>query len=116
MNVFDNIYRIAKQKHLSIKEVSVKAGLSENGIYKWRGKHTPNAESVIKIAEVLHVSYDELMSSPEHISVQSTKIEEHNPDIAFVPINISGLSKQQKNQMIRIVREFGEFTRQNIFK
>ncbi len=74
MTVFERIKEISKSRGMSLKELALKAGLSENAIYSWKRK-TPRSDSLRKVAKVLDVSIDSLEQSdikqdkPKHINV-----------------------------------------------
>lgn len=62
MNVYENVKRIAKQRGLSLQKVAEQAGLGINSIYDWR-KIDPSISKVQKVADVLNVSLNELVST-----------------------------------------------------
>lgn len=57
----DNIKKAAAVKRISISALERKAGLAKGHIYKWN-IFTPNLESICKVAEILDVTVDELIS------------------------------------------------------
>lgn len=61
MFVYTTIKTIAFQKGLSIRKVERLSGLSNGNISKW-DKHQPRASSVKKVADVLGVSLDKVLS------------------------------------------------------
>lgn len=62
MDVYENVKRIAKQRGLSLQKVAEQAGLGINSIYDWR-KIDPSISKVQKVADVLNVSLNELVST-----------------------------------------------------
>lgn len=59
-NIYKNVERIAQEKGCSIFAVSEAAGLDRTTVFKWRDK-SPNVDSLLKVANVLGVSLDELI-------------------------------------------------------
>ncbi|KRN01434.1 hypothetical protein FD13_GL001025 [Levilactobacillus senmaizukei DSM 21775 = NBRC 103853] len=61
---------------MNIKQVALKAGLSENAIYGWKN-HKPAKPTVESVARVLGVSYSDLTgetetSEPKQIDLKAT--------------------------------------------
>lgn len=82
MTVYENIQEIAKEHGLTIKEVAKKAEIGENSIYRWQ-KSTPSIKSLQKVANVLHVTVEDLtvnddLETPEYRAIQR-KAERLNP-------------------------------------
>ena len=61
MGLVENIKRIAAERNLTITALEKAAGLSDNGLYKWVN-HKPSIDAVRRVANVLHVTVDELLS------------------------------------------------------
>lgn len=59
-NLFDRVKQLAKEKNISLKDVNEKAGLGTGSIYSWKNS-TPSIEHLIKVAEVLKTSLDDLL-------------------------------------------------------
>ena len=70
MGLFDTIQKLAKQRGMSLLEVNDKAGLGKSSIYNWKTT-TPKIDSIKKVAEVLKINVNELISS----SSADTKID-----------------------------------------
>lgn len=62
MGLFETIQKLAKQRGMSLLEVNDKAGLGKSSIYNWK-KTTPKIDSIKKVAEVLKINVNELISS-----------------------------------------------------
>lgn len=61
--IYDKIKQLAKKEGYSLQQVSEMAGIkSTNIIYSWKSK-TPTIENLTKVANVLHVSVNDLLSS-----------------------------------------------------
>lgn len=56
----DKIKEICKERGISIRELERRAGLGEGTVKKWKD-FTPRAESLVRIADVLGVTVDELL-------------------------------------------------------
>ncbi len=64
MSTFERIKEIAKKRGLTLAQLNDKAGLGTNSIYHWKNKQ-PSAENLNKVAKVLDVSSDYLISGEE---------------------------------------------------
>jgi len=62
--LIDNIKRLGKLRGLTIKQTALKAGMSENTIYGWKN-HAPSKGSLMAVAKVLGVTYEELTGEKE---------------------------------------------------
>lgn len=71
MTAFDNIKKIAKQRGLSLQEVSKRAGYSPNLIYQYRSQTEPTMETLRNIAKVLGVQTSDLLDEVNDSSSQS---------------------------------------------
>jgi transcriptional regulator with XRE-family HTH domain len=60
MTLFDKISLLAKENKITLKELSVKIGLSPNSIYHWKTS-SPKTESLEKVANYFNVSTDYLL-------------------------------------------------------
>jgi len=70
MTVFERIKEISKQRGINVKQAALKAGLSENAIYKWKVQ-TPQSDALQSVADVLGVSVDYLLGNTDEM--HSTK-------------------------------------------
>ena len=59
MGLYENIKRIAGERGMTIEELERKAEVSENDIYRWK-KTSPAYSKVVRVADVLEVSLDEI--------------------------------------------------------
>lgn len=66
MTTFERIKEISKKKGYSLTKLNDAAGLGTNSIYHWRNK-TPSTDSLQKVANVLNVSLDYLLSNTNEI-------------------------------------------------
>ncbi|RRG17819.1 XRE family transcriptional regulator [Weissella viridescens] len=65
MSTFENIKRVANERGLSLKQTALKAGLSENALYRYNQGVEPKYETVKKVADALGVSVDYLLGHTE---------------------------------------------------
>lgn len=66
MSVGKNIKRIRKQKGFTQKELAEKLGVSQQNLAQYEGdKRNPKLETIIKIADGLNVSIDELTTGTD---------------------------------------------------
>lgn len=59
----DNIKRLCRERKLKLSELERKADLPRSSVYKW-DDHTPTITKVIKVADILGVTVDELIKEP----------------------------------------------------
>ena len=60
MTTFERIKSLADKQKISLKELAIKLGFSENNIYRWKTSK-PKGEDLAKIADYFHVSVDYLL-------------------------------------------------------
>lgn len=72
MALFDTIKKFAKLRGMSVKEVAVRSGMSENAIYNWK-KHTPSNATLMTVAQTLGIDPSELTGVKQE--VKPTKID-----------------------------------------
>lgn len=78
MTVFENIKNLAKSRHITMKDLAIELGFSENLFYTWK-KTNPKASDLAKVADYFHVSVDYLLGREENIQFEkqfSTELEE----------------------------------------
>lgn len=76
MTLFERTKLESEKQKLSLIEVANKAGIGENAIYTWK-KSTPKADTLAKVANVLHVSVDYLMErtdEPNHYMSETERM------------------------------------------
>lgn len=59
--IYENVKAIAERKGMTIAELERKAILANGAIGKWRTS-SPNVDSLRRVAEILEVSVDKLLS------------------------------------------------------
>ena len=78
MTVFENIKNLAKSRHITMKDLAIELGFSENLFYTWK-KTNPKASDLAKVADYFHVSVDYLLGREENVQFEkqfSTELEE----------------------------------------
>lgn len=85
MTAFENIKKYSKKRGLSLQEVAERAGLSRNLIYQYNGKTEPTMETLRKIANVLSVNPEDLLSSSNQTNDKkiANKVHEMSIDEAL---------------------------------
>jgi transcriptional regulator with XRE-family HTH domain len=73
MTTFDNIKKIANTRGLNLKETAIKAGLSENALYRYNQGIEPKYPTLKKIAAVLHVSVSDLSDKYKKSDIEKPK-------------------------------------------
>lgn len=62
MTTFERIKKYAKLRGLSLQKVALAAGLSKNMIYQYKDGTNPSMKTLNKIADVLNVEPNDLLS------------------------------------------------------
>ncbi|WP_203664764.1 helix-turn-helix domain-containing protein [Lacticaseibacillus sp. 53-4] len=65
MTTFERVKETAKKQGLSLTDTSIKAGMNEKAIYKWK-YNEPSASRLQAVADVLHVSVDYLLGNTDN--------------------------------------------------
>lgn len=65
MTTFERIRELAKKRGLTLKQVAIKAGLSENAIYRYNQGIEPKLPTLMAIANVLGVSVNYLLGEDD---------------------------------------------------
>ncbi|MGK4016693.1 helix-turn-helix transcriptional regulator [Weissella paramesenteroides] len=72
MTLFERIKKTAKERGISLTALSVKSGLGEKTIYKWKEKE-PSANRIKAVADVLGVSVDYLLGNTDDMHANKDK-------------------------------------------
>lgn len=64
MTTFERIKNLADSQKISLQELAIRLGFSENLIYRWKNS-TPKTEYLEKVADYFHVSVDYLLGREE---------------------------------------------------
>lgn len=64
MNLVERIKKTAKERAITIKDLSIKAGIGPKTISNW-SNHNPQTETLKKVADVLGVSVDYLLGNTD---------------------------------------------------
>ena len=86
MMVSSNIRRAREKKGMSQAKLALALGVKENTVWRWENnKSTPNASTIVNIADVLDSTPAELLSAKNPEQVQQTPVQqEHKPtDFAY---------------------------------
>lgn len=70
MTTFEIIKKLAKNRGLSVKELSQKLGFGESTIYKWKNQ-TPKVDHLQKVADFFNVSVDYLLGRTNKVQFDS---------------------------------------------
>lgn len=99
MTLFERTKLESEKQKLSLIEVANKAGIGENAIYTWK-KSTPKADTLAKVANVLHVSTDYLLGRTDEMNtttaetVKKADIDDSDLLLAFDGKDIDEEDKQ----------------------
>ena len=86
MTVSNNIRRAREKKGMSQAKLALALGVKENTVWRWENdKSTPNASTIVNIADVLDSTPAELLPAKNPEQVQQTHVQqEHKPtDFAY---------------------------------
>lgn len=104
----DNIVRIAKAKHISIRKMEMDLGYPEKAIQRI-DMHTPSITRVIEIANYLGVSIDALTGREtpdfDYAYTEEIKALHDNPELRTLLKAASNLPKSSIKAMTAIARE-----------
>lgn len=64
MTIFERIKELSKKRNISVKELALQLGFSENLFYRWKATN-PKAEDLAKVADYFNVSVDYLLGRDE---------------------------------------------------
>ncbi|KRN77232.1 helix-turn-helix domain-containing protein [Weissella minor] len=101
MTIVERIKEVSKNKNLNLKSTAIKAGLSENAIYKWNTQK-PNADALKAVADVLGVSVDYLLGNTDEMHPTKTNNkEELKPEdiVVLNKIRTAGLNDEQLKKL-----------------
>ena len=79
MTLYERIKFTAKDHGLTLQQVTERAGLGEKTVYKWKNQN-PTADTLKKVADVLHVSVDYLLGNTYEPDPKTN--EGKTPDLA----------------------------------
>ena len=105
MTLFERIKKTAKERGISLTALSVKSGLGEKTIYKWKEKE-PSANRIKAVADVLGVSVDYLLGNTD--DMHANKKDESTVDLiaAHWGIDLDNLSKEEKAIVMARARDY----------
>ncbi|APS42211.1 Phage transcriptional regulator, Cro/CI family [Weissella jogaejeotgali] len=105
MTLFERIKKAAKERGISLTALSVKSGLGEKTIYKWKEKE-PSANRIKAVADVLGVSVDYLLGNTD--DMHANKKDESTVDLiaAHWGIDLDNLSKEEKAIVMARARDY----------
>ena len=86
MTLFERIKKTAKERGISLTALSVKSGLGEKTIYKWKEKE-PSANRIKAVADVLGVSVDYLLGNTDDMHVNKKATSNSPVDLKEVAKN-----------------------------
>lgn len=101
MTVFENIKNLAKTRHITMKDLALELGFSENLFYTWK-KTNPKASDLAKVADYFHVSVDYLLGREEKSDVPDLTIDEI---LNSVENYSGGQLNESDREMLRIIIE-----------
>ena len=105
MTLFERIKKTAKERGISLTALSVKSGLGEKTIYKWKEKE-PSANRIKAVADVLGVSVDYLLGNTD--DMHASKKDESTVDLiaAHWGVDLDNLSKEEKAIVMARARDY----------
>lgn len=71
MNLVERIKTIAHKRSMTIKDLSIKAGIGPKTISNWRDRN-PQTETLQKVADVLGVSVDYLLGNTDDMHANNS--------------------------------------------
>ncbi len=117
MTFFERTRDIAKQRGMNLKQVAIKANLSENALYRYNQGISPKYPTAKAVADVLGVSVDYLLGNTDEMhpkQVDASKPTEVNLDEALqdkgmvMKFNGKDLSDTAKRGILNILEMLEE--------
>lgn len=111
MSIDENIKLYRKINRLTQKQLAEKLGITDSAITKYeKGEREPKIETLIKIAEVLNVPIEQLLSSP----ADEETIKKWDEEIDVEKLNeeasiIEHLKKASTKQLIEELNDRSDF-------
>lgn len=109
MTTFERIKQTADERGLNLKQTALKAGLSENALYRYNQGVKPKFATVKAVADVLDVSTDHLLDNNINEMHANKKVADP-VDLAKVlseegvaVFNGQPLSKEYKNALLAVL-------------
>lgn len=81
MTTFERIKKIAEERGYNLKQTALKAGLSENALYRYNQGVEPKYATVKSVADALNVSVDYLLGNTDEKNPRPAKNEENVVDL-----------------------------------
>ncbi|WP_404975372.1 helix-turn-helix domain-containing protein [Weissella paramesenteroides] len=105
MNLVERIKTIAHKRSMTIKDLSIKAGIGPKTISNWRDRN-PQTETLQKVADVLGVSVDYLLGNTD--DMHANKKDESTADLiaAHWGIDLDNLSQEEKAIIMARARDY----------
>ena len=115
MTTFERVKETAKKQGLSLTDTSIKAGMGEKAIYKWK-YNEPSASRLQAVADVLHVSVDYLLGNtdnpnPPKKSGKPQTVDLHdqmNDDLTITAWKGRTISPEEREMIRRILDGGGD--------
>ena len=96
--ITENLHRIIKERNITQKELAQSSGLTESAISRYlKGDRIPRGVSLIRIAESLNVSIDELVGFKPNKEEDITQIK------FLIARSGSEMTAQEKAELIAII-------------
>ena len=103
MSIGQRIIQLRKQKNWNQKELAERLGISARQLVRWElDQVEPRPKSIEKVASVLGVTPEELVSSPKEIGVEGLEDEELKELLQYIP----ELDTERKEALKMMLRDF----------
>ena len=105
MTISERLFRIMKEKNISIPELSRMTGISRNTIFDWHKKNTnPGSDKIITICRALEITPEQLLTgrgieNEEEIAASSPESRFTPGDIRMIEDYHNLKEEQQKRLM-----------------
>ncbi|WP_424571580.1 helix-turn-helix domain-containing protein [Weissella soli] len=105
MNLVERIKMIAHKRSMTIKDLSIKAGIGPKTISNWRDRN-PQTETLQKVADVLGVSVDYLLGNTDdmHSATNADEPVDLDNDTTILSLDGMELSDDYKKFIVDQVR------------
>lgn len=117
--IVENIKQIAKDKGITIKDLTAKINMTETGFYAAIRNSSLKLEKLIRISEALDMPLPVLVSAPDESSnyqigsgghvQQANKVGKNNQSI-----NVGGMSKEECEDKLKDLQEKYDLARKSL--
>ena len=105
MNFWERVDQLLDEKGITKKSLSTEAGFDPSNISKGLKKNNmPSAETAVRIAEILEVSVEYLVTGQNQYKNNSLELGENNPEYKSALQDLSSLPKDKQDVVFNLIK------------